>query len=331
MTELYPLKFEPILKQRIWGGHALMENYGKKADREALIGESWELSAVSGDISVVTNGFLAGNNLQEIVEVYMGDITGEAIYEKFGDEFPLLIKLIEAREVLSIQVHPDDKLAKKRHNAYGKTEMWYILEAERDAVVFTGFRNSITKEDYKNALADNKLPHLLNTECPKKGDVLFTPAGRIHAIGAGLILVEIQQTSDITYRIYDWGRLAPDGQSRKLHLDLAEDTLDFNASRDCIIRKESIPDTTINLVNCEYFVTNILYFNNPVDKDYNLLDTFVIYICLEGEFIIKWDKGSEIVLKGETVLIPAVLAELALEPKPEAKILEVFINSKPFD
>lgn len=308
-----------------------MENYGKKADKKEFIGESWELSAVSDDISVVANGFLEGNNLQEIIEVYMGDITGEKIYEKYGDEFPLLIKLIEAREVLSVQVHPNDSLSRERHNAYGKTEMWYILEAEKDAVVFTGFRDSITREDYKNALADNKLPHLLNTEHPEKGDVFFTPAGRIHAIGAGLTLVEIQQTSDITYRIYDWDRLGPDGKSRELHQDLAEDAIDYSISRDCIIRKESIPDTTINLVRCEYFVTNILSFSNPVDKDYNFLDTFVIYICLEGEFIVKWDKGSEIVLKGETVLIPAVLTELVLEPKQEAKILEVFINTKSID
>ena len=331
MTELYPIKFEPILKQRIWGGNALAEKYGKKAGRDDLIGESWELSAVSGDISIVANGFLAGNDLQEIIEVYMGDITGEKVYEKYGDEFPLLIKLIEAREVLSVQVHPNDNLAKERHNAYGKTEMWYILEADKDAVIFTGFREPVTRDLYKNALTGNRLPHLLNAEHPVKGDVLYTPAGRIHAIGAGLTLVEIQQTSDITYRIYDWERMGPQGEPRELHIDLAEDAIDYSSANNCIIRKESVPETTINLVKCDYFVSNILAFGNPVEKDYNLMDSFVIYICVEGEFIVKWDKGSEIVVKGETVLIPAIITELTLEPKPEAKVLEVFANTKSFE
>lgn len=328
MTELYPLKFEPILKEKIWGGSALALKYGKKAAGDRLIGESWELSAIADDISVVSNGFLAGNNLQEIIEVYMGDITGENVYEKFGDEFPLLIKLIEAREVLSVQVHPDDKLAKERHNAYGKTEMWYILESDRHSMIYTGFKEQVTKDLFINSLQEGILPDLLNVEIPYPGDVFFTPAGRIHAIGAGTILVEIQQTSDVTYRIFDWNRKGLNGESRELHLDLAADAIDFNATGKCLIRKEAIPDTTVNLVTCDHFITNILNISCPISKDYNLMDSFVIYICLDGEFLVNWGKGSEIVLKGETVLIPAIITDVILEPKPEAKILEVFIKAQ---
>jgi mannose-6-phosphate isomerase len=206
MSELYPLKFETVLKEKVWGGNALVTRFNKTPDDSQRIGESWELSAVAGNQSVVSNGFLAGNNIEELIEVYMGDITGDSIYEKFGNEFPLLIKFIEAREDLSIQVHPGNALAKERHQAYGKTEMWYILESEKGSKIYTGFREGVTKEMYQGALRNGKLADLLNVENAEAGDTFFTPAGRVHAIGAGIVLVEIQQTSDITYRIFDWNR-----------------------------------------------------------------------------------------------------------------------------
>jgi mannose-6-phosphate isomerase len=327
MTELYPLKFEPVLVEKIWGGNSLAKEWGKNADTSQKIGESWEISAISDQLSVVSNGFLAGNNIEELIEVYMGDLTGDAVYDKFGIEFPLLIKLIEANDDLSIQVHPGDKLARERHNAYGKTEMWYILDNKPGAKIYTGFDRPLTKEKYNEALETGNLASVLNTESPEAGDVFFTPAGRIHAIGAGLILAEIQQTSDITYRIFDWNRKGKDGESRELHTELATDAIDYEASGPCIIRKEIVPDKTENLVKCEYFVTNILHFNNIITKDYNLIDSFVIYICIEGDFLIHWDKGVEAVKKGETVLIPAMLTDIVLEPKPEARILEIFINT----
>jgi mannose-6-phosphate isomerase len=327
MTELYPLKFEPILIEKIWGGNDLAKNWGKNADPSRKIGESWEISAISDQLSVVSNGFLAGNNIEELIEVYMGDLTGEAVYDKFGIEFPLLIKLIEANEDLSIQVHPDDKLARDRHNAYGKTEMWYILANKPGAKIYTGFDRPLTREKYNEALETGTLATLLNTESPVAGDVFFTPAGRIHAIGAGLILAEIQQTSDITYRIFDWNRKGTDGESRELHNELAADAIDYGASGHCLIRKEIVPDKTENLVRCEHFITNILHFNNIITKDYNLIDSFVIYMCIEGDFLIHWDKGVEAVKKGETVLIPAMLTDVVLEPKPEARVLEIFINT----
>ncbi len=238
MSELYPLRFEPILKEKIWGGSSLAEHYGKKAGNLKNIGESWEISAVSENLSVISNGFLAGNNIEEIIEVYMGDITGESVFEKFGNEFPLLIKLIEARDDLSVQVHPGNELAKERHNAFGKTEMWYILQSEKNAKIYTGFSKPVTRDSYINALKNNTVTDILNIERAYPGDTFFTPAGRIHAIGAGIVLAEIQQTSDITYRIYDWDRKDNTGKSRELHTDLALEAIDFNASGKNKIKKE---------------------------------------------------------------------------------------------
>jgi mannose-6-phosphate isomerase len=328
MSELYPLKFEPILKEKIWGGSSLADNYGKNPGNLKNIGESWELSAVSDNLSVISNGFLAGNNIEEIIEVYMGDITGESVFEEFGNEFPLLIKLIEARDDLSVQVHPNDELAIKRHKAYGKTEMWHILKSEKNAKIYTGFSNPVSRDSYINAVENNTVGELLNIESADPGDTFFTPAGRIHAIGAGIVLAEIQQTSDITYRIYDWGRKDKNGKSRELHTDLALDAIDFNETGKSKIKKELLKNKPENLVSCKYFDTNIIQFNEHIARDYNIIDSFVTYICTEGRFMIRWDSGSEKVSKGETVLLPAMISDVVLVPEPEATVLEIYINNK---
>ncbi len=330
MSELYPLKFEPILKEKIWGGDTLVKSFGKDGSNLKNIGESWELSAVSGNLSVIRNGFLAGNNIEEIIEVYMGDITGEAIFEKFGIEFPLLIKLIEAKEDLSIQVHPGNQLAKQRHKAYGKTEMWHILESQVDAKIYIGLSKSITRELYINALNNNTIQNLLNTENTEPGDTFFIPAGTVHAIGAGTVLAEIQQTSDITYRIYDWGRKNGKGESRELHTDLALDAIDFNTPAGNKIRKEAQENKPVNLVSCEFFDTNIMHISKEVERDYNLIDSFVVYICTNGRFSIRWDDKSELVSKGETILLPALIRDVALVPEPYASLLEIYINSQSY-
>ncbi|MDP3001935.1 MAG: class I mannose-6-phosphate isomerase [Bacteroidales bacterium] len=328
MSELYPLKFEPVLKEKVWGGNALVTRFNKNPTGSLHIGESWELSAIADNQSIISNGFLAGNNIGELIEVYMGDITGDSIYEKFGNEFPLLIKFIEAREDLSIQVHPGNALAKERHKAYGKTEMWYILESEKDSKIYTGFREGVTKEMYEEALTTGKLADLLNVENVEAGDIFFTPAGRVHAIGAGIVLVEIQQTSDITYRIFDWNRKNSGKEQRELHTELALDAIDFTATGKNKIRKEPALNNTENLVSCEFFNTNILCLNRAVRKEYYLNDSFVVYICIDGEFLIRWDKSSGKVSKGETVLLPAMIKEVTLEPVREARLLEIFINSE---
>jgi mannose-6-phosphate isomerase len=326
MAELYPLKFETELKEKVWGGNALVTRYNKKPSKSEKIGESWEISAVEDYQSVICNGFLAGNNLEEIIEVYMGDITGDAIYEKFSNEFPLLIKFIEAREDLSIQVHPGNELAKERHKAYGKTEMWYILENEKGSKIYTGFREGVTKENYQAAISDGTMADLLNVEYPEPGDTFFIPAGRVHAIGAGTVLVEVQQTSDITYRIFDWNRKSTGKEKRELHTDLALDAIDFNATGKSKIRKIPSLNESENLVSCEFFNTNLLLLNKPLKKEYYFIDSFVVYICVEGEFTIRWDGETETVVKGETILLPAMIKEVVLEPSGETKLLEVYIE-----
>lgn len=326
MSDLYPLKFETVLKEKIWGGQTLAGRYNKKAAPTQTVGESWEISAVPDNISVVSNGFLAGNNLEELIEVYMGDITGDSVYEKFGNEFPLLIKFIEARQDLSIQVHPGNDLARKRHKAYGKTEMWYILESSYDSHIYTGFKEGVTKEMYLKAVQDGTISDLMNIEHPEPGDAFFTPAGRVHAIGAGNVLVEIQQTSDITYRIFDWNRKGT--EKRELHTDLALDAIDFNQSGENKIAVRPEPNIVTNIVSCEFFNTDILTFDTALRREYYLRDTFVIYICTEGKFRIRWEGKEDEVTKGETILLPAMIKEVILEPEPSATVLEVYINEE---
>lgn len=327
MNELYPLKFKPQFKDKIWGGSKIKSILNKDFSPLPNCGESWEISGVQGEISKVSNGFLKGNNLQEIIEVYMGDLVGDIIYEEFGVEFPLLIKFIDANDDLSIQVHPDDKLARERHNAYGKTEMWYIIEADKDSRLISGFSKKVTREDYLHHLQNKSLKKILNVEAAKPGDVFFMPAGRIHAIGKGILLIEIEQTSDITYRIYDWDRKDENGKSRPLHTDLAINAIDYNyyKSYKTLYRYEL--NRTSTVISCPYFKTNILEFDKPVEKDYNLIDSFIIYICIEGNVEIKDEFGTLTpVQKGETVLIPAILKNLSLLPKEKSKLLEVYIE-----
>ncbi len=326
MNKLYPLKFEPILKDKIWGGRKLRDFLNKK-DASDKAGESWEISGYKDNISVVSNGFLAGNTLQELIEVYMGDLVGEGVFEKFGIEFPLLIKFIEAQDDLSIQVHPDDKLAHERHNSYGKTEMWYILQAEKNAHLILGFNKKIDKDTYLLYLNNKTLPEILHEEKVSSGDVVFLPAGRVHAIGAGILLAEIQQTSDLTYRIYDYNRKDTSGNLRELHNDLALDAIDFSLPDQYKIDYERTENKSSEMVTCNYFTTNFLKFNQPVEKDYGLIDSFVIYMCVGGKFEIDF-KGEEAipVTMGETVLIPAELNELTIKPDQSAEILEIYIK-----
>ncbi len=328
MESLYPLKFEPIFKDYIWGGTKLRDKLNKKTPSNITqCAESWEISSLQDNISVVSNGFLAGNSLQELIEIYMGDIVGDKVFDKFGDEFPLLIKLIDATDTLSIQVHPDNKIAKERHHAFGKTEMWYIIDSEPNSQIITGFKRKTTKSVYQKHLSENNLKDILNAEQAKKDEVFFLPAGRVHAIGKGIMLAEIQQASDITYRIYDWDRVDKNGNPRELHTDLALDVIDFKQYDSYKSSKPLAKNEDTELVGSDFFNVNRLIFNKSIEKDYHLLDSFVIYICIEGELNINYGEGNfESLTKGETVLIPADLKELTLEPKESAMILEIFIK-----
>jgi mannose-6-phosphate isomerase len=327
MSGLYPIKFKPIFHDKIWGGNRMKTILNKDYGNLPNCGESWELSGVEGNISVVSNGFLAGNDLNEIIEVYMGDLVGDKIYDQFGAEFPLLIKFIDAQDDLSIQVHPDDKLSKERHNAYGKTEMWYVAGTDEGALINSGFNQEVSKEKYLEYFNDGKLTDLLHYDEAEVGDVFFIPAGRVHAIGKGCLVAEIQQTSDVTYRIFDYNRKDDKGNERELHTDLALDAIDFSYASEYKAKYDIEKNKSSEIVSCPYFTTNIVEFDQEIDKDYNELDSFVIYMTMEGSFDVIWEEGSETIEMGETVLIPASLESVQLKPKSDnVKILEVYIK-----
>lgn len=327
MEGLYPLKFTPIYKDKIWGGNKIKSVLNKDFGSLPNCGESWELSGVEGNVSVVSNGYLAGNSLEELIEVYMGDLVGDNIYETYGTEFPLLIKFIDANDDLSIQVHPDDEMAAERHNSYGKTEMWYVMQADKGAKLQSGFNQPVDQEKYLEKLEKVELTDILNFEEVTAGDVFFIPAGRVHAIGKGILLAEIQQTSDITYRIYDYDRRDDKGNTRELHTDLALDAIDYTLFPEYKSNYEVKANESVELASCQYFTTNVLELTEVVDKDYNKLDSFVIYICMEGELVVETEAGTELVQMGETILIPASIENVHLKPiTASAKLLEVYIG-----
>lgn len=327
---LYPIRFTPLLKERIWGGKTLLANAkqgkAKKIDATQPYGESWELSAVKGDESVVANGFLKRNNIEEIIEVYMGNLIGDKIYEKYGLTFPLLIKSLDCHDVLSVQVHPDDELAAERHNSYGKTEMWYIVDAEPGAFIYIGFnRKDITREEYIAAINEGRLPELLNKVEVKPGDTFFIPAGTIHALGKGVVVLEIQQTSDVTYRVYDWERVDDNGNPRELHTALAVDAIDFASDKDkCIMHYEAKKNTSTQMVKCDYFTTNIVELEGSTERELESIDSFVLYICAEGEADVCMGDNKEHLEPFDLVMIPAEADSVKL--CGNAKLLEVYIE-----
>jgi mannose-6-phosphate isomerase len=323
---LYPLKFKPVFDDRVWGGDKIRTHLGLDFGPMERCAEAWVLSGVEGKQTVVSNGFLAGNELNELVEVYMDELVGEKVFDKHSRVFPLLIKFIDAREWLSVQVHPDDNLARKRGMPNGKTEMWYVLDADEKAELISGFKRNVTQKLFLDHLQQKTLPQILNFEKVRKGDVFFMPAGRIHALGPGILLTEIQQTSDATYRVYDWDRTDKQGNPRETHVEQALAAIDYNACTDSRTDYNLKPDITTELVSCPYFTTNLMELARPLEKNYEDIDSFVVYICLEGRMVVQCDEGEKIgVQKGEVLLIPASLNRIEFYPDRNVKILEVYI------
>jgi mannose-6-phosphate isomerase len=319
---LYPLKFNPILKSIIWGGSEIctFKNIEPKQDN---IGESWEISGVKDNVSIISNGELAGKSLDEVLAESKEALVGKKVYEQFGDTFPLLIKFIDARDNLSIQVHPDDELAKTRHDSFGKTEMWYVVNAAPNAFLYSGFEKNITQDEYIKTVENNTFTDTLKKYNVKTGDVFFLPAGRVHAIGAGCFIAEIQQTSDITYRIYDYNRKDAQGNSRELHTELAKDSIDYNVYDSYKTDYTPYENQSVELVSCPYFTTNLLDIDVQMVRNYANLDSFVIYICLEGHCTIRDYKGDSVFLQqGESMLIPADTESVLVIPSVASKLLE---------
>jgi len=324
MNDLYPLKFTPIFKEKIWGGDKIKTVFGMDYAPLPNCGEAWVLSGYGEEISVVSNGFLAENQLDELIDVYMGDLVGEAVFEKYGTKFPLLIKILNSNDWLSIQVHPDDKLAESRHNDLGKTEMWYVAHAEPGAELISGFNRDMNAELYLSNLNNGSILDIMNYEKVKEGDVYFMPAGRVHALGPGLLIFEIQQTSDLTYRIYDFERVDDKGIPRQLHTELALDALDFTKHDSYRTEYEPAFNKTVPVVESTYFNTSVIHFDKPVIKDYSSLDSFVILQCAEGKCRIEFEGGTEMLQAGEVLLVPAIMERIQIIPLVETKILEIY-------
>lgn len=318
---LYPLKFQPILQERLWGGTKLKEVLGKPSTGDTTA-ESWELSGVPGNISIVSNGHLAGRSLTELIQEYKADLLGERIYSQFGNEFPILIKFIDAKMDLSIQVHPGDELARKRHNSYGKTEMWYVMDSDKDARLIIGFNADTNREAYEKSLSDGTLPSLLHNEIVSEGDTFFIRPGTIHAIGAGVMLAEIQQTSDLTYRVYDFNRKDKDGNLRELHTDLALEALDYKCRDDFKVPYSRQMNQVNLMVHSPYFKTDYLELTKSMDLDVSGQDSFTILLCVAGSTYLSNEVGSTEIRKGETVLVPAATKLIQLKTTG-AKLLKV--------
>lgn len=322
---MYPYLFQPILKEIIWGGTDIRPFKGMTPTQEK-IGESWELSHVDGDFSVVTYGADKGKTIDELIREYGESLLGTGVMKRFGTRFPLLIKFIDARDDLSIQVHPDDALAEKRHHSFGKTEMWYVIKATSDAALYCGFSQPIDADEYVRRVEDNSIMEVLKRYNVTAGDVFFLPAGRVHAIGAGCFIAEIQQTSNITYRIYDYNRKGADGKGRELHTELAKDAIDYTFQSDYRTHYTPQPGAAVELVQCPYFTTRLLETETPMMRDYATLDSFVVYICMTGSVELRDDNGNELTIsQGQTVLFPATTQSVTLKPAPQAKLLETYI------
>lgn len=323
-TLLYPLKFEPILKDKIWGGEKLKKVLDKPTDSKEC-GESWELSGVAGNVSIVSEGELKGKSLTELIGTYTGDLLGKKVYSRFGNNFPLLIKFIDANQDLSIQVHPNDAMAKERHNSFGKTEMWYVVDAEPGATLISGFNKPTSKEEYLEYFNSGKLTDLLNKENVENDDVFYLPAGRVHTIGKGLLIAEIQQTSDITYRIYDFDRTDAQGNKRELHVEQALGAIDFGFYKEYKTAYDKSASET-NLVSCNYFTTNKLIVEKEVKRDYQSIDSFIVLMCLAGSGTIDFGRGKISYTLGDTLLVPNQLGEIDINPEQKSKLMEVYIS-----
>ncbi len=322
---LYPLKFDTIFKEKLWGGTKIKDVLGKDFSPLKNCGETWEISGVPGNLTKVSEGVLKGATLPELIEEFKGDLVGDKVFEAYGSEFPLLVKFIDAAKDLSIQVHPDDKLARERHNSLGKSEMWYVFQADKGAKLISGFNRDTTREEYLQYLNSGKLTELLNEEEVEDGDCFYLPAGRVHTIGAGLLLAEIQQSSDVTYRIYDFDRLDDHGNKRELHTEQALDALDYRSYSNYKTPYKSCLNEAVPLVKSQYFQTNLLEYTTGIIREHFELDSFVIYTCFQGSAILETEGQTTEISMGEAVLLPRKFKSVHIKAKLGFKMLETFM------
>lgn len=318
-------RFHTIFKEKIWGGQKIKTVLGKDYGALENCGETWELSGVAGEVSVVANGESAGQSLHELIQTHGADLLGARVMEKYGTEFPLLIKFIDAKRDLSIQVHPNDQLAKKRHNSFGKSEMWYILEADQGASLISGFNQALDKQKYLAKLEAGELAQVLNREAVQAGDVFYLPAGRVHTIGAGILLAEIQQSSDVTYRIYDFDRPDKNGNLRELHTQQALDAIEFECLESYKTAYTQGQGAATPLLATPYFETNKFQIDEPILRDFSGIESFKVFICYQGEALLEAAGQTTNMQKGDVLLIPAALRAISIEPLVPTEFLETYI------
>lgn len=318
---LYPLKFKPLLYQKVWGGERIKSIYRHDKPKMDHVGEAWDVVALNDENdSEVINGFLEENTLSELLEVYMGDLVGDKVYEKYGNEFPLIVKVIDAADRLSVQVHPNDEVAAAKGKVSGKEEMWYVLDAEPGANLLLGFTQPVTARQLRQMSEDGTVESVLQRFDVKKGDVFHIPAGIVHAIGKGCLMLEIQQSSDVTYRMYDYGR------PRELHLDDALDSIDYEHWQGRKVGVQPRLNEDVNLVKSDKFVVNIMELDKAKEYELCEVDSFVILTCAEGHVTVKWEGDYLTLVDGESLLVPAEVDSLLLVPTVKSKIIETYIE-----
>ena len=323
---MYIFKFREIYKTPLWGGHKIGPFKGVELGPDP-VGESWDVSAVEGDVSVISNGVDAGMTLTELIARDKECMVGAHVWQRYGTTFPLLVKLIDACDNLSIQVHPNDELARRWHNSFGKTELWYVIDAEPGSGIYSGLSRAITPQEYVERVADNTIMDVLQFHEVKPGDVFFLPSGRIHAIGRGVFLAEIQQTSNITYRIYDYNRVDKDGKPRELHTERAKEAIDYQMYDN--LKTSYLPsrNTPVEIACCPYFTTSVLHIDEPMQRAVAALDSFVIYMCVRGKASIAADNGAQVDVKqGETCLVPASMQHVTITPDGDTLLLESYVG-----
>ncbi|MCQ2250188.1 MAG: class I mannose-6-phosphate isomerase [Bacteroidales bacterium] len=326
-NNLYPIKFDPIYKTKMWGGSRISQLPNRSGVPRSC-GESWDISGVEGCESVIANGFLAGNSLSEAIEVYMGDLVGESVYDRFGLDFPLLVKIIDAQDNLSVQVHPGDDMALEKHQSYGKTEMWYVIDCDPNSMIVNGFGRDVDRGEYLRAIEDGSFMDMLNRVSVSPGDVFYIPAGTVHTIGKGCMVAEIQQASDITYRIYDYNRVDAQGNMRQLHTEMAADALCYAKAAPAIKCRPDINQSQ-KAVDCSYFTANVMRISQPTEKDFPEIDSFIIYMCVQGGCSIVCDGCDPVqILRGDTVLIPACISGACFITDTDTTLLEVYIKGE---
>lgn len=327
--KLYPFLFEPNLHTVVWGGQQLRPYKGLKATEEP-IGESWEVSAVPSSVSVISNGAYRGRDLVSVIAEHPNAILGRSVTEKYNGQLPLLVKFIDAKRDLSIQVHPNDEMAQREHGKMGKSEMWYVIKAEPGSFLYAGFKEKISPEEYTRRVADGSITEVLARHEVKSGDVFYIPSGRVHAICGGIMLAEVQQSSDVTYRIYDYNRPGMDGKPRELHTKLAAQALDYHVEKEYRTVYPNQADRAVQIIDSPFFDVRVTEMTGTFHRNLEKYDSFVISTCIEGDCKIHVrSTGDEVLLReGHSCLIPAAIADYDVIPMHEkTRMLDVFIDN----